>query len=151
MILVLMTAVNCGVSAVAVHRRRRHICHGALADSHFVEFLQLQYIDTVIDDCCAAPAVWVQMWRSSSSSHSCNVDAGDVAHMPVVASTGAWDGRDSAVHCGGSAVGTHRLACFFRAVYTGTRPGFPRHQGGEGVAGTPGACSQVFCHPIRCI
>ena len=29
--------------------------------------------------------------------------------------------------------------------------GFPRHQGGEGVAGTPGACSQVFCHPIRCI
>ena len=23
----------------------------------------------------------------------------------------------------------------------------PRHQGGEGVAGTPGACSQVFCHP----
>ena len=40
---------------------------------------------------------------------------------------------------------------FFRAVYTGTRPGFPRHQGGEGVAGTPGACSQVFCHSIRCI
>ena len=36
----------------------------------------------------------------------------------------------------------------FRAVYTGTRPGVdPRHQGGEGVAGTPGACSQVFCHP----
>ena len=26
----------------------------------------------------------------------------------------------------------------------------PRHQGGEGVAGTPGACSQVFCHPISC-
>ena len=23
----------------------------------------------------------------------------------------------------------------------------PRHQGWEGVAGTPGACSQVFCHP----
>ena len=44
------------------------------------------------------------------------------------------------------------LACrFFWAVYTGTRPGFPRHLGGEGVAGTPGACSQVFCHPIRCI
>ena len=35
----------------------------------------------------------------------------------------------------------------FWAVYTGTRPGFPRHLGGEGVAGTPGACSQVFCHP----
>ena len=29
--------------------------------------------------------------------------------------------------------------------------GDPRHQGGEGVAGTPGACSQVFCHPIRCM
>ena len=28
---------------------------------------------------------------------------------------------------------------------------FSRHQGGEGVAGTPGACSKVFCHPIRCI
>ena len=27
----------------------------------------------------------------------------------------------------------------------------PRHQGGEGLAGTPGACSQVFCHPIRCM
>ena len=26
----------------------------------------------------------------------------------------------------------------------------PRHQGGEGVEGTPGACSQVFCHPISC-
>ena len=24
-------------------------------------------------------------------------------------------------------------------MYTGTRPGFPRHQGGEGLAGTPGA------------
>ena len=37
------------------------------------------------------------------------------------------------------------------ALCTGTGPGFdPRHQGGEGVAGSPGACSQVFCHPIRC-
>ena len=64
-----------------------------------VEFLQLQYIDRVIDVCCAAPAVWVQTWRIRSSSHSCNVDAGHVAHMPVVALTGAWDGRDRAVHC----------------------------------------------------
>ena len=72
-----------------------------------VEFLQLQYIDWVIDVCCAAPAVRVQTWRIRSSSHSCNVDAGHVAHMPVVALTGAWDGRDSAVHCGGSAFGTH--------------------------------------------
>ena len=29
--------------------------------------------------------------------------------------------------------------------------GCPCHQGGKGVAGTPGANSQVFCHPIRCI
>ena len=51
-----------------------------------------------------------------------------------------------------SAVAFHGVTGrLFRAVYTGTRPGFPRHQGGEGVAGTPGACSQVFCHPIRCI
>ena len=99
LILVLMTAVNCGVSAVAVHRRRRHLCHGALADSLFVAFLQLQYIDTVIDDCCAAPAVLVHVWRRRSSFHSCNVDAGDVAHMPVVASTAARDGRDSALNC----------------------------------------------------
>ena len=116
-----------------------------------VEFLQLQYIDRVIYVCCAAPAVRVQTWRSRSSSHSCNIDAGHVALMPVVASTGAWDGRDSAVHCGGSAVGSHRLACFVGPCTQVHGQGFPRHQGGEGVAGTPGACSQVFCHPIRCI
>ena len=47
-----------------------------------------------------------------------------------------------------SAVAAHGvMGRLFWAVYTGTRPGFPRHQGGEGVAGTPGACSQVFCHP----
>ena len=40
---------------------------------------------------------------------------------------------------------------FFGRVHRYTARGFPRHQGGEGVAGTPGACSQVFCHPIRCI
>ena len=37
---------------------------------------------------------------------------------------------------------------FLGAVYTGTRPGVsPAIRAGEGVAGTPGACSQVFCHP----
>ena len=36
-------------------------------------------------------------------------------------------------------------------VHRCTARGDPRHQGGEGVAGTPGACSQVFCHPIRCM
>ena len=47
-----------------------------------------------------------------------------------------------------SAVAFHGVTGrLFSAVYTGTRPGFPCHQGGEGVAGTPGACSQVFCHP----
>ena len=36
-------------------------------------------------------------------------------------------------------------------VHRYTARGFPRHLGGEGVAGTPGACSQVFCHPIKCM
>ena len=36
---------------------------------------------------------------------------------------------------------------FLGCVHRYTARGFPRHQGGEGVAGTPGACSQVFCHP----
>ena len=40
---------------------------------------------------------------------------------------------------------------FLGRVHRYTARGFPRHQDGEGVAGTPGACSQVFCHPIRCI
>ena len=55
-----------------------------------IEILQLQYIDRVIDVCCAAPAVRVQTWRSRLSSHSCNVDAGHAALMPVFALTGAW-------------------------------------------------------------
>ena len=46
-----------------------------------------------------------------------------IAHMPVVTQRQAVVGRDSAVNCGGSAVGAHRLAWLFRAVYTGTRPG----------------------------
>ena len=112
LILVLMTAVNCGVSAVAVHRFVDISVMAHWQIPMFVVFLQLQYIDRVIDVCCAAPAVRVQAWRIRSSSHSCNVDAGHVAHTPVVALTGAWDGRDSAVHCGGCAVGTHRPDCF---------------------------------------
>ena len=40
---------------------------------------------------------------------------------------------------------------FLGRVHRYTARGDPRHQGGEGVAGTPGACSQVFCHPIRCM
>ena len=37
-------------------------------------------------------------------------------------------------------------------MYTGARPGVsPAIRAGKGVVGTPGACSQVFCHPIRCM
>ena len=44
------------------------------------------------------------------------------------------------------------LACrFFWPCTQVHGQGFSRHQGGEGVARTLGACSQVFCHPIRCI
>ena len=58
---VLKTAENCGVSAVAVHRWSSIIsCRGAEAGSHgpvqiTIEIL-LQYIDKVIDVCCAGPA-----------------------------------------------------------------------------------------------
>ena len=38
---------------------------------------------------------------------------------------------------------------FSGRVHRYTARGSPRHQGGEGVAGTPGACSQVFCHPNK--
>ena len=39
--------------------------------------------------------------------------------------------------------------CAGRAVYLCTRPGLtPAIR--AGMAGTPGACSQAFCHPIRC-
>ena len=36
---------------------------------------------------------------------------------------------------------------FLGRVHRYTARGDPRHQGGEGVAGTPGVCSQVFCPP----
>ena len=59
-------------------------------------------------------------------------------------STGAH-GPDYAVYCGGSAV---RVWLGFLGPCAQVHgQGFPRHQGGEGVAGTPGACSQAFCHP----
>ena len=52
-----------------------------------------------------------------------------------------------------SAVAVHGVTgCLFWAVYTDTRPGVtPAIRAGNGVAGTPGACSHVFCHPIRCM
>ena len=43
------------------------------------------------------------------------------------------------------------VGSFYGRVHRYTARVDPRHQGGEGVAGTPGVCSQVFCHPIRCI
>ena len=66
--------------------------------------------------------------------------------MPVVLRQGMESSRAETAEV--SAVAAHVVkGRLFRAMYTGARPGFPRHQGGEGVAGTPGACSQVFCHP----
>ena len=56
----------------------------------------------------------VQTWRKRSRSHSCNVDAGHCcSHACRFATTGVGDVRDSAVFCGGSAVGAHRPAWFF--------------------------------------
>ena len=52
-------------------------------------------------------------------------------------------------YCGGFAVGTWLV--FLGPCTQVHGQGFSRYQGGEGVAGTPGACSQVFCHPTRCI
>ena len=78
----------------------------------------------VVEMTAELPSFSMQIWRRRSRSHSCNVDAGHrCSHACRCATTGAGDGRDSAVNCGGSAVGTYRLAWFFRAVYTGTRPG----------------------------
>ena len=116
--------------------------HG-LTVQQTTENLLLQYIDKVFDDLvvqssrflgCSrgedgldptvAPRSRVQTWRRGSRSHSCSFDAGHCrSHACCCATTGAGDGRDSAVNCGGSAVGAHRLAWFFRAVYTGTRLG----------------------------
>ena len=72
-----------------------------------------------------------------------------------------WDGPDSAENYRVSAVGadfrtrlstcpcwTSRGLIFQGCVHRHTARFDPRHYGGEGVAGTPGACSQAFCHPI---
>ena len=104
---------------------RRHLCRGAQADSHgpvqeTIEFLlQLQYTDKVIDVLLCRSSSRVQTWRRQPSSHSCSTWCFGVVFV--------WAGS---------------------ALCTGTGPGFDlRHQGGEGVAGTPGASSQAFCHP----
>ena len=109
--------------------------------SHFseaIEILLLPYIDKEVDVVCACPASsLVQTWRRRSRPHSCNVDAGHYcSYACLYATTGTVLGRDSAVNCGGSAVGAHRLAWLFRAVYTGTRPGLtPAIRAGKGWRG----------------
>ena len=61
-----------------------------------------------------------------------------IGHMPDVQKKGNIEGPRSWFH--------DVLAVW--AVYTGTRPGVPPAiRVGKGVAGTPGVCSQVFCHP----
>ena len=95
--------------------------HG-LTVQQTTEILLLQYIDKVFDDLvvhssrflgCSrgedgldptvAPRSRVQTWRKRSRSHSCNVHAGHCcSHASRYATTGAGDGRDSAVNCGGA-------------------------------------------------
>ena len=139
-------AENCRISAVAVFLQGRHHprrcaetgSHG-LTVQQTTRFSCCSAFDKVFDvpvcrstvstgavveKSAGLPSFSMQTWRRRSRSHSCNVDAGHrCSHACRCATTGAGDGRDSAVNCGGSAVGTHRLAWFFRAVYTGTRPG----------------------------
>ena len=98
--------------------------------------------------CCRDPTVAASMLDT-------------VVHMPVVVQRQVpglvetvqklWEFRSW--HCLLDRLVTCPLACrLFWAVYTGTRPGLtPAIRAGKGVAGTPGACSQVFCHPIRCM
>ena len=53
----------CNVGAQFACQGRRHLCRGADADffgpsvQKIIEILQLQFIDKVVDDCCAGPAV----------------------------------------------------------------------------------------------
>ena len=51
------------------------------------------------------------------------------------ATTGAGDGRDSAVTCGGSAVGTHRPACFLGPCTQVHGQGSPAIRAGKGWRG----------------
>ena len=110
----------------------------------------MQYIDKVVDVGCASPASsLVQSVRRQSRSHSCSFDAGHCrSHACRCATTGAWAGRDSA-----ETVGVPQLALSLGQVddmpagvstllgreQRHTARADPRHQGGEGVAGTRGA------------
>ena len=127
--------------------------------SHFsetIEILLLQYIDKVVHVGCASPASsLVQSVRRQSRSHSCSFDAGH-SHACRCATTGAWAGRDSAetvrvpqltLSLGQVDDMPAGVSSFWGRVHRHTARADPRHQGGEVVAGTPGACSQVFCRP----
>ena len=111
---------------------RRHSCHYAEADPHGpcdqeIHLLLDIVIDFPVVQVVQFPGRWSRL-AENCGFHSCSSCL--VVYMPVV------------VH--------DKLASFSGRVHRYTARVDPRHQGGEGVAGTPGACSQVFCHPICC-
>ena len=78
------------------------------------------------------------------SSHSCTSWAAWLQYIGMVVDVPVVWGMRGAAHQRVDGL----MALFFRGrVHRHTARADPRHQGGEGVAGTPGACSQVFCHP----
>ena len=99
--------------------------------------LPMQTIDKVFDVSVVQDqqVLRVLTWRRRSSLHSCSS-----LRLPGWMTCLSW--CNDRCWSGRSSWGpVHR----YRARVD------PRHQGGEGVSGTPGACSQVFCHPIRCM
>ena len=139
-------------SAVAVHQQGCHHprrcaetgSHG-LAVQQTTKFSCCSTLTRAVEVGYACPASsLVLTWRRRSRSHSCNVDAGHYCpHARRYATTGTVAGRDSAVNC----KTPPQFALIDWLSFLGPNS---RHQGEEGVAGTPGACSQVFCHPICC-
>ena len=86
-----MTAENCGVSAVAVHRWSSIISfRGAQADSHgplqkTIEIL-LQYIDNVIDGVVQVQQIRALLWETVENPQLQLVEClGQVVDIPVVA------------------------------------------------------------------
>ena len=88
----------CATPSVQSSRRcRRHPCRGADADSlgqFSIVFLQLQYIDKVVDFCCAGPAVLESRCGGDSRAPTvCSLNSGQVVACPLCATTGAgWFG-----------------------------------------------------------
>ena len=78
----------------------------------------------VVEMTAELPSFSMQMWRRRSRSHSCNVDAGHrCSHVCRLRNDRCRGWSRQCRKLWSSAVGTYRLAWFFRAVYTGTRPG----------------------------